>query len=110
MFTHIHCVQFSTNDCNICIKFDASDDHVDYDFVLLDLWKDLYVPCLKLFFPKLNDGAIVVADNMIFPPNTEVKEYASLIRGMASVSSVLLPVGSGIEVSRINLSNRQQIT
>ena len=82
----------------------------NYDFVLLDLWKDLYVPCLKLLFPKLNDGAIVVADNMIFPPNTEVKEYASLIRGMTGVSSVLLPVGSGIEVSRINLSNRQQIT
>ena len=82
----------------------------NYDFVLLDLWKDLYVPCLKLFFPKLNDGAILVADNMIFPPNTEVKEYASLIRGMPGVSSVLLPVGSGIEVSRINFSNRQQIT
>ncbi len=24
------------------------------DFILLDLWKDLYVPCLEAFYPKLN--------------------------------------------------------
>jgi len=29
------------------------------DFVLVDLWKDLYVPCLEAFYPKLNRGAIV---------------------------------------------------
>src|SRR5688500_13714830 len=28
------------------------------DFVLLDLWKDLYVPALEGFLPKLNPGAI----------------------------------------------------
>jgi predicted O-methyltransferase YrrM len=37
------------------------------DFVLVDLWKDLYVDCLNLFFPKLAPGAIVVADNMLRP-------------------------------------------
>ena len=26
------------------------------DFVLVDLWKDLYVPCLEAFYPKLNPG------------------------------------------------------
>ncbi len=38
-----------------------------FDFVLLDLWKDLYIPCFDLFYPKLGAGAMVVADNMIFP-------------------------------------------
>ena len=37
------------------------------DFVLLDLWKDFYIPCFDLFYPKLGGGAMVVADNMIFP-------------------------------------------
>ena len=37
------------------------------DFVLVDLWKDLYVPCLEAFYPKLSAGAIIVADNMTLP-------------------------------------------
>ena len=34
------------------------------DFVLVDIWNDLYVPCLEAFYPKLNPGAFVVADNI----------------------------------------------
>ncbi|MGB8403020.1 MAG: class I SAM-dependent methyltransferase [Mycobacterium sp.] len=32
-------------------------------FVLLDGWKDLYVPVLKILEPKLATGALVLADN-----------------------------------------------
>lgn len=70
------------------------------DFVLLDLWKDLYVPCLEAFYPKLNPGAIIVADNMIRPGNDDVKRYGRAIRAKAGITSVLLPVGTGLEVSR----------
>ncbi|WP_454691582.1 O-methyltransferase [Achromobacter aloeverae] len=70
------------------------------DFVFVDLWKDLYVPCLEAFYPKLNPGAIVVADNMIRPGNEDVRAYGRAIRAKPGISSVLLPVGSGIEVSR----------
>jgi predicted O-methyltransferase YrrM len=70
------------------------------DFVLVDLWKDLYIPCLEAFYPKLNRGAIVVADNMIRPGNDDVKNYAAAIRAKPGITSVMLPVGSGIEVSR----------
>jgi predicted O-methyltransferase YrrM len=73
---------------------------VGIDFVLLDLWKDLYLPCLDAFYPKLNPGAIIVADNMIRPGNDDVKAYADNIRKRPGITSVLLPVGSGIEVSR----------
>jgi len=37
------------------------DDPVD--FVLLDGWKDLYLPVLELLEPRLSTGALVVADN-----------------------------------------------
>jgi predicted O-methyltransferase YrrM len=73
-----------------------------FDFVLIDLWKDLYVPCFDLIYPKLSPGAIVVADNMIQPEVTreEAKKYQTHVRRFDDVDSVLLPVGSGIEVSR----------
>ena len=70
------------------------------DFVLVDLWKDLYVPCLKALYPKLNPGAIIVADNMLRPANEEVKQYAKAVRALPGITSILLPLGSGIEISR----------
>jgi len=72
------------------------------DFVLLDLWKDLYVPCFKLFHPKLNPGAIVVADNMLFPETSRphASTYRQHVRSQEDMRSMLLPVGSGLEVSR----------
>ncbi|HEY0121974.1 MAG TPA: DUF1442 domain-containing protein [Rhizobium sp.] len=73
---------------------------VGVDFVLVDLWKDLYVPCLEAFYPKLNPGAIIIADNMIRPGNEDVQAYGRAIRAKAGITSVLLPVGTGIEVSR----------
>ena len=72
------------------------------DFVLVDLWKDLYVPCLEAFYPKLNPGAIIVADNMIRPGGDDVRRYAQAVRAKSKIASVLLPVGSGIEISRFD--------
>jgi predicted O-methyltransferase YrrM len=72
------------------------------DFVLLDLWKGLYVPCLEAFYPKLNPGAIVVSDNMIEPASEReaVMRYQHAIRSKAKMTSILVPVGSGLEISR----------
>ena len=36
-------------------------------FVLLDGWKDLYMPVLELLEPRLAPGALVVADNTSMP-------------------------------------------
>ncbi len=71
------------------------------DFVLVDLWKDLYMPCLDAFYPKLNPGALIVADNMLMSGNEDVKAYGRAVRAKPGIASVLLPVGSGIEVSRL---------
>jgi predicted O-methyltransferase YrrM len=70
------------------------------DFVLVDLWKDLYTPCLDAFYPKLNPGAIIVADNMLRPGGENVQRYARAIRAKPGMTSVLLPVGQGLEISR----------
>jgi predicted O-methyltransferase YrrM len=70
------------------------------DFVFVDLWKDLYVPCLEAFYPKLNPGAIIVADNMLRPGSEDVRAYGQAVRAKPGMRSVLLPVGTGMEVSR----------
>ena len=72
-----------------------------FDFVLLDLWKELYLPCFDLFYPKLNKGAWVVADNMIFPPHSQLDTdaYRNRVKETHNFDSVLLPIGSGIELS-----------
>ncbi len=75
---------------------------VKVDFVLLDLWKDMYVPCLDAFFPKLNPGAIIVADNILFPGGENVDRYVQAVRAKPGIDSVLLPVGTGLEVSRLS--------
>ena len=74
-----------------------------FDFVLLDIWKDLYGPCLELFYPKLAPGALIVADNMLQPPDArpDALRYRRLVRAKPGVTSVLLPVGQGLEVSRL---------
>jgi predicted O-methyltransferase YrrM len=73
------------------------------DFVLLDLWKDLYIPCFDLLLPKLSRGAFIIADNMIEPVQVraDAEAYRKHVRAKAGVSSVLLPIGSGIEITRL---------
>ncbi len=73
-----------------------------FDFVLIDLWKNLYVPVWDLLQGKLAPGALVIADNMIFPESAqpEVRVYRERVRATAGVTSVLLPVGNGLELSR----------
>lgn len=73
-----------------------------FEFVLIDLWKDLYIPCFDLLHGKLASGAIVVADNMISPEfsRADAERYRKHVRAQADMQSVLLHVGSGIELSR----------
>ena len=75
-----------------------------FDFVLLDLWKDLYIPCFDIMLPKLSSGAFIIADNMLEPvqARADAAAYRKHIRTAAGVTSVLLPVGSGIEVTRFD--------
>lgn len=72
------------------------------DFVLIDLWKDLYIPCLEGLAGKLAPGAMIVADNMIFPPDNAANAaaYRQRVKELG-LDTVLLPIGAGIELSRV---------
>ena len=73
-----------------------------FDLVLIDLWKDLYVPVFDLLHPKLAQGAIIVADNMLQPETARVhaRAYRERVRAARDMTSVLLVIGNGLEVSR----------
>lgn len=92
-------VEFRTGDALESIR-EASER---FDFVLLDIWKSLYIPCFKLVYPKLNQGAFLIADNIIHPPSyqNEMEEYRKTVAATNAFDSVLLPLGSGLEVSRL---------
>lgn len=51
------------------------------DFVLLDGWKELYLPVLDLLEPRLSPGALVVADNTSMP---ELEPYLDRVRDPAN--------------------------
>lgn len=72
------------------------------DLVLIDCWKSLYIPAYKLIAPKLSSGAVVVADNMLYPVETqhEAQKYQAYVRDCSDVDSLVLDVGSGIELTR----------
>jgi predicted O-methyltransferase YrrM len=82
-----------------------------FEFVLLDVWKELYVACFELIYPKLAPGALIVADNMLFPESVraDANAYRERVRSAPDITSVLLDVGSGIEVSRFCCANRPRV-
>lgn len=90
-------VDFRLGDAVTMIGEDAGP----FDFVLLDIWKELYLPCFEAFYPRLSEEAIVAADNMIFPPSAraDVRVYRSAVAASGDMQQVLLPVGMGIALA-----------
>jgi predicted O-methyltransferase YrrM len=65
--------------------------------VLLDGWKDLCLPVLRLLEPRLTPGALVVADDINLPA---MAGYLDYVRDPASgYVSVAFPVEDGMEIS-----------
>ena len=69
------------------------------DFLLLDGWKDIYLPMIKMLTPKMRAGAVVLADN-IFTFKKTLRPYVQHMKDQANgFESVTLPLGHGMEYS-----------
>jgi predicted O-methyltransferase YrrM len=69
------------------------------DLVLLDGWKDLYLPVLELIKPNLHPGSVVLADN-IFTFRKALRPYVDYMQsGQNGFSSTTLDIGEGFEYS-----------
>jgi predicted O-methyltransferase YrrM len=71
-----------------------------FDLLLLDAWKDSYVPSFDALQDKLPPGALVAADNMTHPGSPAARAYQSHVRASPGWQSLLVPIGNGIELSR----------
>jgi predicted O-methyltransferase YrrM len=91
-------VEFHAGDCLETLKTLPGP----FDFVLLDVWKDLYLPCFELVHPKLAPGGMICADNMLLPEavRPQAEAYRARVRKSGDMDSVLVDVGNGIEISR----------
>jgi len=64
---------------------------------LIDGWKDLSLPVLKLLEPRLAAGALVVGDDSSFP---SMADYLNYVRDPANgYVSVEFPIEDGMEIS-----------
>jgi predicted O-methyltransferase YrrM len=90
-------VDFRCGDAVEMIKADSGP----IDFILLDIWKELYTPCFDAFYPKLSEEAVIASDNMISPEmaRPDVRVYREAVRTKPDLQTVLLPIGQGIELS-----------
>jgi predicted O-methyltransferase YrrM len=69
------------------------------DLVLLDGWKDLYLPVLELVTPRLRPGAVVLADN-IFTFRKSLRPYVNHMQsGEHGFVSTTLHLADGFEYS-----------
>jgi predicted O-methyltransferase YrrM len=65
--------------------------------VLLDGWKELCLPVLRLLEPKLTPGALIAADDTTF---ASMADYLACVRDPASgYVTVAFPVDDGMELS-----------
>jgi predicted O-methyltransferase YrrM len=69
------------------------------DLVLLDGWKDLYLPILQQLTPRLRPGAVVLADN-IFTFRRSLRPYVEYVQsGRHGFESTTLRLSDGFEYS-----------
>lgn len=75
-----------------------------FDFILLDLFAEAYIPSLDALLPKLADSAVILADNMLFPEFSaaEAAAYRAHVRSIAGMEAVLLPIGYGVDLARFS--------
>jgi predicted O-methyltransferase YrrM len=68
-------------------------------FVLLDGWKNLYLPLLRLLEPRLAGGALVVADDTVSMA-AQMTDYLAYVRDPAhGYLSVSFPESDGLEIT-----------
>ena len=70
-----------------------------FDVVFLDAWKDDYERLFRLARERVEPGAVVVADNVV--SHASLAAYVEARQSDPTLTSVTVPVGSGLEVTTI---------
>lgn len=68
----------------------------ELDFVLIDCEKEDYIRFFDML--RLSPGAVVVADNIL---SHHLTDYVAHVRKRGDAESITLPIGKGLEVTRL---------
>ena len=69
------------------------------EFILLDGWKNLYLPVLRLLEPRLTPGALVLADDSVSMA-AQMADYLAYVRDPGcGYLSIAFPESDGLEIS-----------
>ncbi len=84
-----------------------------FDLVFIDADKENYLNYFELILPKMNQGGIILTDNVLWsgkvleplhPNDISTKvliEYNQLMKSDSRIETVLLPIRDGLTVSRV---------
>ena len=84
-----------------------------FDLVFIDADKSNYVTYLELLLPKLNFGAVILSDNVLWsgkvvekvnPKDIDTKallQYNKILKEHPKLETVLLPIRDGLTISRV---------
>ena len=84
-----------------------------FDLVFIDADKSNYVTYLDLLLPKLNSGAVILSDNVLWsgkvvekvnPKDIDTKallQYNKILKEHPKLETVLLPIRDGLTISRV---------
>ena len=72
-----------------------------FDFVFIDAAKEEYIDYIKAIYSKLVKPSLIVADNAI-SHGEAVSDYLEYVRNDKNISSVLIPIRAGLEVSYLS--------
>jgi len=69
-----------------------------FDFVFIDAGKIGYIDYIKLLQNKLQDGALIIADNVVSHTET-VQDYLDFVNNDPNFTTMRLDIGAGLELS-----------
>ena len=84
-----------------------------FDLAFIDADKSNYVTYLDLLLPKLNSGAVILSDNVLWsgkvvekvnPKDIDTKallQYNKILKEHPKLETVLLPIRDGLTISRV---------
>lgn len=67
------------------------------EFAFIDCEKEDYIRFFDML--RLAENAVVIADNII---SHDLRDYVAMIRSKPGVQSITLPIGKGLEVTRVS--------
>jgi predicted O-methyltransferase YrrM len=71
----------------------------NFDMAFLDATKSEHISYLEAILPLVKNGGIVVADN-VFSHQEKMQPYVDYARSLENLSSIILPVGTGLLLSQ----------